>query len=248
VKVESLQPDPGPGIEEIDDGDGNPNTKSFLVKIADAGVVTVRAMPNPVVAEGNLPGRDIWGWGWTLTGGIGTSRLTRTVDRTTLGVTTITCVCGSSWKRTTIYVYEAKLKLYSRGDLTDFGHSWWKLEFSHPELLPFHLLAYVNEECGYWPQGEYSYWNPFVFVPGKVEIGDQGTAWATGDWRLTWSELRAGLWYTHILYMSPDDFCAWYHNCTDEAVTTGEAAGVETIDASANPTMPRELVEYLQTH
>jgi len=258
VEVESLQPDPGPDIEEIDDGDGNPNTRSFLVKIADSGVVTVRATPNPVVPEQCLPGYG-YTWGWWLEGGTGSSYLTRTVDRTTTGVTTISCVCGSSSKTTKIYVYEAKLKLYAKGGLSyipllvtlgDFGHSWWKLEFSHPELLkPITLRLYVGEEIGYWPAEGFPLYNPWAFVPGDVLVYDQGcTEWATGEWRIAWSELRAALYYSMILDNSPGEFSAWYHNCTDEAVTAGEVAGVETIDASIDPTLPLTLFLYLLIH
>ena len=104
VKVASLEPDPGPCIEEIDDSDGNPDTKSFVACAENGGVITVRATPNPVVSEQNLPGYG-YTWGWQLTGGTGSSWLIRTVDRTTPGVTTIICVCGSSsFKQTKIYV------------------------------------------------------------------------------------------------------------------------------------------------
>ena len=254
VEVASLLPDEG---TEIDDRDGNPDTKSFLVCIADSGVVTVTATPNPDVPEQNLP--DCW----SLTGGMGTSLLSRTVDKTktTVGATTITCTCGSSSKTTKIYVYRAKLKLYAKGGLSyipgllwlslaDFGHSWWKLEFSHPNLVwPATLRLYLDEEIGYWPEDGFPIYNPWAFVPGDLLVYDQGcTPWASGEWTITWEKLRAALYYSMILDNSPGEFSAVYHNCTDEAVTAGEVAGVETIDASDNPTMPLELVYYLWTH
>ena len=109
VKVASLLPDVG---TEIDDGDSNPDTKSFAVCIVDPNYepnfVTVTATPNPVVPEQCLPGYG-YSWGWQLTGGKGTSRLFRTVDRTATGVTTITCVCGSSFKETKIYVVKVQI-------------------------------------------------------------------------------------------------------------------------------------------
>ena len=103
VEVASLLPDTG---TEFDDGDGDSNTKSFAVCVG-TGVVTVTATPDPNVSEENLPGYG-YTWGWTLEGGTGTSLLSRTVDKTTAGVTTITCTCGSSSKTTKIYVVELK--------------------------------------------------------------------------------------------------------------------------------------------
>lgn len=100
VEVASLLPDQG---TEFDDGDGNPDTKSFAVCVAASGVVTVTATPNPSVAETDLPAC------WTLTGGTGSGKLTRTVDKTTWGHTEITCSAGSSAKTTTIYVVKTQV-------------------------------------------------------------------------------------------------------------------------------------------
>ena len=97
VEVESLLPDEG---GEIDDGDDDPDTRSFVVCKADSGAVTVTATPNPGVAEEDLPGC------WSLTGGTGTGKLSRTVDKTASGVTTITCTAGTSSKTTKVYVLE----------------------------------------------------------------------------------------------------------------------------------------------
>jgi hypothetical protein len=106
IRLVSLLPDVG---EEIDDGDGNPDTKSFVVCVVDPNydpnVVTVTAVTDPCVPEENLLNCGCWG----LEGGTGTSQLFRTVDRTTPDVTTITCTCGSSWKRTKIYVVKVDL-------------------------------------------------------------------------------------------------------------------------------------------
>jgi hypothetical protein len=114
VKVASLLPDVG---TEIDDGDSNPNTKSFAVCVYP-GVVTVTATPNPNVPEQCLPGYGTT-WGWTLTGGIGTSWVTRTVDRATPGVTTITCTCGSSSKTTKIYIVKVEITEPDENPVTD---------------------------------------------------------------------------------------------------------------------------------
>ncbi len=114
VEVASLLPDEG---TEFDDGDADPDTKSFAVCIADTGFVTVTATPNPSVSEENLPGC------WTLTGGTGSGKLTRTVDKTTPGITTITCTAGSSSKTTKIYVVEVASLLTDEGTEVDDGDS-----------------------------------------------------------------------------------------------------------------------------
>ena len=112
VAVASLLPDEG---TEIDDGDGDPNTTSYAVCIADTGVVTVTATPDPSVSEENLPAC------WTLTGGTGSGKLSRTVDKTTAGVTTITCSCNTSSKTTKIYVVEVASLLPDQGTEFDDG-------------------------------------------------------------------------------------------------------------------------------
>ncbi|MCK4787229.1 MAG: hypothetical protein KAV87_25945 [Desulfobacteraceae bacterium] len=106
VAVASLEPnepnDPN-AITEIDDDDGDPNTRSFIVCIVDPNhdpnVITVIATPDPDVNEPNLPAC------WSLSGS-GTSKLERAVDKTTVGATTITCTCNTSSKTTTIYVVQ----------------------------------------------------------------------------------------------------------------------------------------------
>jgi len=89
---------------EIDNlnGDGNPDTRSYVVAVTDTGVVTITASPYPSLSAQNLPS------GWSLTGTAGTKidNLTYTVDRTTPGVTAITATCGSSSQITKIYVVE----------------------------------------------------------------------------------------------------------------------------------------------
>ena len=102
IELVSLSPDVG---TEFDDGDDNPNTKSFAVcgvvePTHDPNVVTVTATTNPTVSEEEMLNCGCW----SLQGGTGTRQLVRTVDRTTPGVTTITCICGTTLKRTKIYV------------------------------------------------------------------------------------------------------------------------------------------------
>jgi len=95
VGVASLLPDRG---TEIDDGDGDPDTKTFVVAVTNSGVVTVTAQSQPSLTEPELPSC------WSLQDGTGSSELTRTVSMTSIGSTTITATAGSSSKSTTIIV------------------------------------------------------------------------------------------------------------------------------------------------
>ena len=104
VEVASLLPDVG---TQFDDGDSDPDTKSYVVGIATSGVVTVTATPNPSIAEENLPDS------WSLTGGTGSGDLERTVDMTTYGETELSCSCGDSSKTTTIYVVKGDISAFS---------------------------------------------------------------------------------------------------------------------------------------
>ncbi|MBM4028706.1 MAG: hypothetical protein FJ280_25415 [Planctomycetes bacterium] len=78
IGIASLLPDDG---VEVDDGDNNPNTKRYFLFKADSGTVTVNAIPDPGVEEWELPSS------WSLTGGIGSSNLVRTVGKTMAGTT-----------------------------------------------------------------------------------------------------------------------------------------------------------------
>lgn len=113
VEVASLLPDVG---TEIDDGDNDPNTKSFVICLAEPNTpdpnIIVTATPAPNVSEPNLPAC------WSLSGS-GTSKLERAVDKTTVGATTITCTCNTSSKQTTIYVVKVEITEPNDSPVTD---------------------------------------------------------------------------------------------------------------------------------
>jgi hypothetical protein len=87
--------------------DGDPNH--------DPNVVTVIATPNPDVNEPNLPAS------WTLTGGTGTGKLLRTVDRTVAAKTILTCSYGASSKTTTIYVVKVDIIMSGLADANELS-------------------------------------------------------------------------------------------------------------------------------
>lgn len=89
--MESLEPDKG---AEIFDSDPN---RTFIACVGE-GTATVTATPYPEVDEADLP--DCW----SLTGGTGSGKLSRTVDCNSLGSTLITAQSNTSEKRTWVVV------------------------------------------------------------------------------------------------------------------------------------------------
>ena len=100
VEVASLLPTIG---TEIPDDDQDQDTRTFLVAVAPASVVTVQAVPSPIVAEEELPDA------WTLVGGEGEGKLTRTVDRSRPGIYDLMAQCGTSIKRLRLIVFGVSL-------------------------------------------------------------------------------------------------------------------------------------------
>ncbi len=97
LKVASLLPAGGSGVE-VDDGDNREHTKAFVFPVTTGGVATVVATPDRNIQEADLPAE------WTLTGGTGTGKLSRTVSLAAPGKFVLNCTCGDSEKETTIYV------------------------------------------------------------------------------------------------------------------------------------------------
>jgi len=102
-EVVSLLPDEGC---EVDDSDGDPNTRTFAVHTGE-GVVTVTAEPRPsVYQESELPPC------WQLTGAQGTSRLSRTINKAQAQETLVSCTAGISYKRTKVFIYYFQMLVY----------------------------------------------------------------------------------------------------------------------------------------
>jgi RHS repeat-associated protein len=108
VKVAALEPDKG---AEIDNNDPN---RTFIVCVGE-GTTTVTASPYPNVGESDLP--DCW----SLTGGNGSGKLTRTVDCNSLDSTLITAQCNLSERRTLIVV--------SPDDDNDSMPDYWEVHY-----------------------------------------------------------------------------------------------------------------------
>lgn len=238
LKVESITPDMG---VEIDDEDGNPDTRVFVVS-TNSGVVTVTADLDPDISESSLPSC------MTLVGGQGTAKLQRTIPRTTTSKTVFTfdCCGAASSKTTTVYVCDAKVSLYAdEGQRSwntsfpfftfDVGHSWWRLDLSSEtvEVVPFDLqYPFVGQNGGYWPE------NPDNLKPltnyeddGVVLIGlyngDGGhTPTGSHTWQLEFDDFLNALEYFKYRALNPGTYNLYSRNCTTEACAVGNEAGI----------------------
>ena len=239
IRVESLLPDVG---QEIDDQDGNPDTKTFVASISsNAGdVVTVTAIPNPSISEANLPTC----WIYDVTEGMasGSGKLERRIDRTIASKTILNCsCCGANGKVTTVYVVDCRFTAYADA-IGLIGHSWWCLELLPTTatvlLQPITVRIWVNVEAGYFPA---TIGNPHG--PGYVKRGPQGhTATSQHTWGLSYDQLCAGVIYTANLAATPGTYDLLSHNCTHEAVA---AAGASGVTIPGNVTTPQEMHDWL---
>ena len=103
VEVDALFPDSG---FEIDDGDGDPDTRSFVVPVdpTPGSRVIMTAVPNPAVEPEALPPE------WMMTGGRDLNRVQQ-VYRKDLPITwTFRALCGSSLKRTSLHLVHFALE------------------------------------------------------------------------------------------------------------------------------------------
>jgi hypothetical protein len=154
IKVESVKPD---NIErEIDDGDGNPNTRTFVVNMTTnvGNLVTVTAKPTPNIAEANLP--SCWVFEVTEGSANESGKLVRKIDRTRPSKTVLRGVCGNE-KITTVYVVRCIYSGFSDNSGV-VGHGWWHLGIEPASAVegvlgkispPYTWM--VNSDGGFFP-------------------------------------------------------------------------------------------------
>ncbi len=264
VRVESIQPDPKANLQEIDDGDDNPKTRIFVVPIAipleyPDPFVVVRATLTPNLSESELPSD------FTLQGGTGSTKLTRTVSRTIAAgasKTEFTFICGGtdSGFKTTVYVYDARVALFADNggeNSPQVGHSWgrYTLDSYATDLVP---PASPNErqylqEMGFFPK-EPANWGQILLgnsVPGDFRLGSAayGSHCATGskEYPILFSTLFSALPQVDAVHSSPPYYNLFGYNCTDVAIGLGELVNVHTMDASGVST-PWVYSSWLNTH
>ncbi|MDB6037254.1 MAG: hypothetical protein JWM99_1095, partial [Verrucomicrobiales bacterium] len=86
------------GATEVDDGDGDSNTKEYVV-CQGTGDVTVTATCDPGLSEAQLANTC-----WWTGGGNGTAFLSRTVSKSSCGTTVVQFYAGTSHRIITIHV------------------------------------------------------------------------------------------------------------------------------------------------
>ncbi|MFH0909565.1 MAG: hypothetical protein V1929_12465 [bacterium] len=255
LKVESIEPDSMANLQEIEDGDGNPQTRIFVVPIAQptgfpVAPVTVRAAIMPSLDESQLP--DCM----TLQGGTGSEKLMRTISRSiSAGPSktelTFDCCGSDSGLKTTVYVYDAKVGLFAdAGDYQniDVGHSWGRYSIDDDtrlDLIPRDYWDYL-QEIGFWPSIEGN-----GNCAGDVRLGSSA---AGGHWPTGWKEYQ--ILFSALSLALPDakasdDSPPWYnlfnYNCTDYAIGIGAVVNIYTMDPSGVST-PWAYSSWLNSH
>lgn len=253
-EVLAIEPDAMTNLHEIEDGDGNPRTRVFVVPIAQAlewpvDSVVVRALISPNMDESDLP--DCM----SLQGGSGGDKLTRYVSRTTQAgpsKTEFTFSCGGTnvGFTTTVYVYDAKVGLFAdEGDLQNLevGHSWgqYSLDAFAQELVPEEHRDYIDY-IGFWPSIA---GNPSCVGDVRLGVAAVDAHWPSGQ--KMYPIRFAPLAFALSQVKASDDSPPWYHlfnyNCTDYAIGIGEIVYVYTMDPDGVST-PWEFSAWLNNH
>lgn len=117
LDVISLKPDKG---QEIDDGDNNDDTKTYVVCFSSTAgdKVTLTATADPTTAEASLPNC------WSLVGGTGSGKLNRTIDQTNPDKIILIAKSGTREKKTTIYVVKIEFTKAPAEDATGNKHGY----------------------------------------------------------------------------------------------------------------------------
>lgn len=197
VKVESLLPDTYTIEVPLDNSNPlnpqiDPNNRLFVVDADEENVVTVTATPSPNIPESKLP------QSWSLTGGDGTSKLTRTIDCSTPSKTIIICSCGESAKTATVYVVACSWTALADGK-GFVGHAWWYFGIQPASAVddiidPLSKGQYdqvVNIAAGFYPKNRAAH--RYSNVLGQVFLGlqpngDKGYHVATGQYAWTFKQ------------------------------------------------------------
>ena len=133
--VTSLTPSAGLWV---DDGDGNPNTATYLVQYGTS-TFTITAGDALGLDAASLPSC----WTSSVPQGAATKidNKTYSMDGQNIGKTVINFTCGSSSQTITIIVYQAKYTINVDSDVGidpfTFGHAWWTLSVEPSDVYQF---------------------------------------------------------------------------------------------------------------
>jgi hypothetical protein len=238
--VTSLTPNAGVWV---DDGDGDPNTDTYLVQSGCHTTITVTASDSLGLSPEDLPEC----WTVALTGATFVDNKHFTIDGNTIGKSIISVTCGNSHKTITVIVYEAVYVINAdHGDCELTQHAWWDLAIRPSDVDPFLTrdngadLSVFMGLCGYYGQdGSISCGD--AGCPAHLEFGPQPISGtdpveyyaATGSywWCISFTKLIGALTYVDDLDQDPGLYTITSNSCVTQAINVGNAAG-ETISFS----------------
>ena len=188
VGVESLLADQP--AREIDDGDGDDDTKTYLVARREGETLELTATPTPDLTKHLLPES------WNLNGGIGSDKLSRTIDLSQTGTHVLEASCGTSSRTTIVKVvapYELHLRDAASSTLVDSAPS---------DDTPVEDTLYLMQD----ENGSARAYHYLNWLPGSVGGGhfrwklDDSTGWSqssgdfsVGGWQANeWTEPSGG--------------------------------------------------------
>lgn len=164
----------------VDDEDGDTNTNLYILLKSPSGDITVKATSTPQLLENELPS------GWTMSGGNGTGKLERKIDKTASGTTTITCACGTSKKTITFQVFD--VRVMSVGFTADHDIVKWPSGASigkdaSGNDVPIWTTSGTNDPVCYTKSTPCSFFASFLVTPSAIKeiknISVKATANAT---------------------------------------------------------------------
>jgi hypothetical protein len=228
----------------VDDGDGDPNTDTYLVQYECYDDVIVTASDCLGLSSSDLPSC------WNMTGGTEIDRKTHSVDGNTVGKIIITVNCGTSYKKVTIIVYQAIYTISADGNISldpfTFGHAWWALSVQPSDVYQYLKKADGTDLSQGAPSGALCAGGYFgtsavksVWIsgcPGEVIYGTQpiigtnpqknhsatGTYW----WCVSFGHLIGALSYAYDLNNNPGTYYFFSNNCVTQALEVGSEAGI----------------------
>jgi hypothetical protein len=235
--VTSLTPSAG---LKVNDGDGDPDTDTYLVQSGCNNTITVTASDSLGLSPADLP--DCW----EVSPGLATFVDYKhfTIDGNTIGKTVISVNCGSSHKTITIIVYEAVYVINAdHGNCELTQHAWWDLTIQPSDAYDFltrddgtDLSIYLGLYGYYGEDGSISCGDsgcPAHLEPGPQPItgtdpqeyyAASGSYW----WCISFPKLIGALTYVEDLDENPGLYTITSNSCVTQAIDVGNAAG-ETI-------------------
>ena len=198
---------------EIDDGDGDDDTKTYLVARREGETLELTATPTPDQPEHLLPES------WNLNGGIGSGKLSQTIDLSQTGTHVLEASCGTSSKTTTIHVvapYElhlgdgasSTLVDDTRSDDTPIEDTLYLMQDENGSAQTYHYLNWLPGSVG----GMHFRWKLDDATGWSQSSGD----FSVGGWQANeWTEPAGGSQIREFI------LTAWFDEDEDYELSAG---------------------------